>query len=115
MPDSARALSYDLGTNRLLSFHEARERFLAGTQTPRQYLESCIETIERLEPHVGAFVTTNLDAARAAADEATARYARGAPLSLVDGLPIGIKDLFSPRPTCSRPSPEKTPPCPAAT
>ena len=94
MPDSARALSYDLGTNRLLSFHEARERFVAGTQTPREYLESCIETIERLEPHVGAFVTTNLDAARAAADGATARYASGSPLSLVDGLPIGIKDLY---------------------
>jgi len=94
VPDPLRAQPYALGSTPLLAFHEARGRFLAGTQTPRQYLESCIETIDTLEPHVGAFVATNLDGARAAADAATRRYAAGTPLSPVDGLPIGIKDLF---------------------
>ena len=41
-----------------------------------------------------AWEIINTDAARKAADEAGARYKAGAPLSLVDGMPIGVKDLI---------------------
>ncbi len=68
--------------------------FLAGDDTPRDLLERCIDTIETREPEVQAFVTLNLDGARAAADAASERYAAGAPLSPVDGLPIGLKDII---------------------
>ncbi len=94
MPDDARREPYDPRTTRLLAFHEARATFAAGRDTPRAYLERCIETIEALEPRVGAFVAMNLDGARAAADASTKRYGAGTPLSPVDGLPIGIKDLY---------------------
>ncbi|HEY8579053.1 MAG TPA: amidase, partial [Beijerinckiaceae bacterium] len=46
------------------------------------------------EASVRAFVTLNLDGARLAADASTARYKAGRPLSRVDGLPVGIKDIF---------------------
>jgi Asp-tRNA(Asn)/Glu-tRNA(Gln) amidotransferase A subunit family amidase len=47
-----------------------------------------------LDLEVKAFVSTHLPNARAAADASTERYRKGRPLSPVDGLPIGIKDVF---------------------
>jgi Asp-tRNA(Asn)/Glu-tRNA(Gln) amidotransferase A subunit family amidase len=45
-------------------------------------------------PDLKAFVHVDLARARNAADEATARYQSGTPLSPIDGLPIGIKDVI---------------------
>ena len=42
-------------------------------------------------------MTTRLDAARAEAKTADRRYASGTPLSPVDGMPIGIKDVIQTR------------------
>jgi Asp-tRNA(Asn)/Glu-tRNA(Gln) amidotransferase A subunit family amidase len=86
--------SYDPATHRMLSFHDCRARFADGTDAPRAYLERCIERIEALEPAVMAFAFLNLDRARQAADESGARYRAGKPLSPVDGMPVGIKDLI---------------------
>lgn len=86
--------TYDPRTQKLLTFHDAVPRFLDGRDTPRAYLERCLDVIETREPEVQAFVVMNIDGARAAADEATRRYAEGRPLSNIDGMPIGIKDLF---------------------
>ena len=61
---------------------------------PRAFLERCIATIETLDPQVGAFVATNLPAARAAADAATARWKSRTTPSLIDGMPVGIKDII---------------------
>jgi Asp-tRNA(Asn)/Glu-tRNA(Gln) amidotransferase A subunit family amidase len=68
--------------------------FAAGRQTPREYLEACLARIAELEPKIGAFVNFNLEGARAAADRSTARWREGKPLSLVDGMPVGIKDII---------------------
>jgi Asp-tRNA(Asn)/Glu-tRNA(Gln) amidotransferase A subunit family amidase len=46
---------------------------------------------------VQAFVAIDADGARAAADGSTARWRAGRPLSVVDGLPVGIKDCFDVR------------------
>ncbi len=75
-------------------FHTAVASFVDGSHTPRAFLESCIETIEALEPEVGAFVTLQIDRAREAADLATLRYKEGKPLSPIDGMPVGIKDII---------------------
>ena len=85
---------YDAATHRMLSFHDAVAKFRNGTDTPRAYLERCIARIEALEPAVMAFAYLNLDRARQAADESSARYKAGKPISPVDGTPIGIKDLI---------------------
>ena len=88
------SLPYDPRTTRLRSFHDRVSAFRKGADTPRAYLERCLEEIENREADVKAFVTLNVEGARAAADASTERYARGAPLSEIDGQPMGVKDLF---------------------
>jgi Asp-tRNA(Asn)/Glu-tRNA(Gln) amidotransferase A subunit family amidase len=78
----------------MLGFHNAVAQFRDGADTPRAYLERCIERIEALEPAVMAFAFLNLEGARQAADESGTRYRAGKPLSVVDGMPVGIKDLI---------------------
>ncbi|MFY9772014.1 MAG: amidase family protein, partial [Xanthobacteraceae bacterium] len=72
----------------------ATRNFASGGATPRQFLEQSLELLEAWEPRIGAFVCTNLPAARAAADRATERWRAGRPLSAIDGMPVGIKDVI---------------------
>ena len=87
-------VSYDPRQARFLSFSEATRDFEGGTDTPRAYLERCLERIEALEPQIHAFVELDLKGARIAADAATERWRRRTPLAPIDGLPVGIKDCF---------------------
>jgi Asp-tRNA(Asn)/Glu-tRNA(Gln) amidotransferase A subunit family amidase len=68
--------------------------FTEGSDSPREFLERCLAQIAALEPKVGAFVHLNIDAARAMADQAGARWRDGRPRSKIDGMPIGIKDII---------------------
>ena len=72
----------------------ATPRFASGADTPRDFLERCLADLAALEPRIGAFVALNLERARATADESTARWRAGRPLSKIDGMPIGIKDII---------------------
>ena len=97
MPDlnnQSPAGGYDPAKHRMFRFHDAAARFRNGADSPRAYLERCIEQIEAIEPAVMAFAFLNLDRARKAADESGARYKSGQPLSALDGMPVGIKDLI---------------------
>jgi len=78
-----------------LSFSAAAAEFAAGTRTPREFLERCIDVIHARERIVKAFVRLDLAAARKAADASTRRYKSGKPLSPVDGLPIAVKDIIA--------------------
>lgn len=88
------AASYDPRTTQYLCFAEAREAFLNGRDTPRDYLERCLDRIEQHDSRIKAFVRLNADKARKQADLSTQRYRDGRPLSPVDGLPVGIKDCY---------------------
>ena len=77
-----------------LTFHNVVPAFHNRTDTPRDYLERCIDVIDKREPTVKAFATLNKDSARAAADASTARYKDGRTISSIDGMPISIKDLL---------------------
>ncbi|HMA74744.1 MAG TPA: amidase [Xanthobacteraceae bacterium] len=72
----------------------ATANFASGEDSPRAFLERCLVALEAWEPTIGAFVTLNLAAARAAADESTRRWQDGKPLSAIDGMPVGIKDII---------------------
>lgn len=72
----------------------ATEDFALGKDSPRAFLERCLELMAAIEPEVMAFEATDLDGARAAADAATGRWEAGHPLSPIDGMPIGIKDII---------------------
>ena len=76
------------------SYFAATASFATGEDSPRGFLERCIARIEADDGEVGAFVAVNADAARGAADEASARWKEGRPLSAIDGMPIGIKDIM---------------------
>ena len=63
-----------MSTNQTAEFTPEARPFLAAskgfsdaTDSPRAFLERCIEVIDAQEARIGAFVATNLEAARAAA------------------------------------------------
>ncbi len=89
--------NYDPSRYRALTFHDATPGFHDGTDSPRAYLERCLEVVAAKEPDIKAFVTLNEAGARAAADESSRRWREGRALSSIDGLPIGIKDLLETR------------------
>ena len=68
--------------------------FASGKGNPRDFLERCLADLEAWEPKIGAFGALNLGGARDAADRATARWRAGKPLSPIDGMPVGIKDII---------------------
>ena len=75
-------------------FLAAARAFASGADTPRKFLEACLEDVDRWEPQVGAFTVMDIPAARAAADASTSRWAAGKNLSAIDGMPVGIKDII---------------------
>lgn len=94
MANVSQTLEYDPKSPPLLQFCDRIAAFADGSDTPRAYLERCLETIARREPDIMAFVHRHDAAARNDADAATERYRRGKPLSLIDGCPVVIKDII---------------------
>jgi len=76
------------------SYFAATAEFASGRATPRQFLERSLELLHEWEPQIGAFVVTEVEVARAAAELSTARWRSGKPLSPIDGMPVGIKDVI---------------------
>jgi amidase len=70
-------------------------RRMIGTReiSPVDLLEACIARIERLNPFVNAVTATCYERAREEALAAERAVASGAPLGLLHGLPLGVKDL----------------------
>jgi Asp-tRNA(Asn)/Glu-tRNA(Gln) amidotransferase A subunit family amidase len=75
----------------------ATQAFAAGKSTPRDFLEGCLHEFAHREKEVGAFVTFDIEAARKQADAASERWLKGKPLSAIDGMPMGIKDIINTR------------------
>lgn len=78
----------------LTPFNEAVRRFKDVTFSPREHLEAAIENISRAEPVLNVFAHLDLASARRDADASTLRYRRGRPLSPIDGMLVGIKDII---------------------
>jgi Asp-tRNA(Asn)/Glu-tRNA(Gln) amidotransferase A subunit family amidase len=68
--------------------------FASGSDTPRDFLERCLATIEERDGEIGAFVALNVAGAREVADRSTERWRSGRQLSPIDGMPVGIKDII---------------------
>ena len=86
--------AYDPATFHGATFFDAVPRFRSGVDDPRRYLERCLEVITARESVLKAWVVLNEQGARAAADASTSRWRGGKPLSAIDGMPVGIKDLI---------------------
>ena len=78
----------------LRPFHSATAAFESGPDTPRAFLDRCLQAVGDFESRVGAFVHMEVEAAIKAADRSTERWRNGRPLSRIDGMPIGIKDII---------------------
>ena len=79
----------------IISFDRCVADFQSGRDSPRKFLERCLNVIAARDDIVKAFVTLNIEGARKAADAATRRYKAGKPLSPVDGCPVAIKDIIA--------------------
>jgi Asp-tRNA(Asn)/Glu-tRNA(Gln) amidotransferase A subunit family amidase len=84
----------EIATPVMRPYVPATGKFAIGEDSPRAFLERCLAALDAWESTIGAFVTLNLAAARAAADESAKRWRAGKPLSAIDGMPIGIKDII---------------------
>ena len=77
------------------SYTAASTAFASGKDSPRDFLERRLMAIEAREKDVLAFtVRADVTNARKLADEATQRWRAGSPLSPVDGMPFGVKDVI---------------------
>jgi aspartyl-tRNA(Asn)/glutamyl-tRNA(Gln) amidotransferase subunit A len=67
--------------------------FRAGRFTPVDALDAVLAQLERLEPQLNAFCLIDRDAAYESARASAARWKRGEPEGLLDGVPVSIKDI----------------------
>src|ERR1700733_10329825 len=79
---------------RMRPFLPAPADFAGGKESPCVFMERCIAELDAWERKVGAFFTLSLDAARTASDRPTERWRAAKPLSPIDGMPIGVKDII---------------------
>ena len=77
----------------VLSASELLRRYRRKSLSPVEVTGACLARIARWNDAVGAFCIVDEDGAIAAARAAEARWLRGEPCGLVDGVPVTIKDL----------------------
>ncbi|HXL46694.1 MAG TPA: Asp-tRNA(Asn)/Glu-tRNA(Gln) amidotransferase subunit GatA [Candidatus Binatia bacterium] len=80
-----------------LTVHELAGLFRRKAATPTQAAREYLDRIAALDPKVKAYLTVTGEAALARAAEADARFQAGAPLSPLDGVPLGLKDVLCTR------------------
>jgi Asp-tRNA(Asn)/Glu-tRNA(Gln) amidotransferase A subunit family amidase len=76
------------------SFFASLGDFKSHKDTPSAFLDRCLATLVEIEPQVLAFVHYDASSAREAAARSTARWRDGKPLSSIDGMPVGVKDII---------------------
>jgi aspartyl-tRNA(Asn)/glutamyl-tRNA(Gln) amidotransferase subunit A len=75
-----------------LSATELGEAYRGGVTTPSAATQACLARLDAVNPILNAVVTVDRDGAARAAEAATQRWQRGAPLGPLDGVPVTIKD-----------------------
>ena len=78
----------------LLPAAELTTLYRARKLSPVEVVQAVLARIEAMNPLVNAFVVVDAEAALAAARESEARWAKGEPAGLVDGVPTTVKDLI---------------------
>ncbi|RWK79020.1 MAG: amidase [Mesorhizobium sp.] len=75
------------------SANDLVQGFQSREFSPVEVLDSVLERVEQLNPTLNAFAMIDPDRARAAARASEDRWAKGAPVGSVDGVPTTIKDM----------------------
>ena len=71
---------------------EAALALRSGEITAESLLDQHLQTIALSQPRLNCFITLDEAGARVAAKASSARHHAGAPLSMLDGIPIALKD-----------------------
>ena len=77
-----------LPATRLLELYRAKEL------SPVAVMKETLRRLERYEGALNAFVLYDPDSAMAAARDSEARWQRGEPQGLLDGVPVALKDTL---------------------
>ena len=75
------------------SAHDLLARYRDRSLSPVEAADALLDRIARVDSAVGAYVFTDPETTREAARESEARWARGEPKGLLDGVPVSVKDL----------------------
>lgn len=75
-----------------LSACDLQRRFRDGSLTPLAAAQACLARLEAVNPQLNAVIARRDAAFLAEAEASTQRHARGQPLSVLDGVPITVKD-----------------------
>src|SRR5207248_10570535 len=68
--------------------------FAKKTLSPVDVTKAILHRLERLEPKLNAFTLRDPEGALKSARASEARWQKGEPVGLLDGVPVTIKDLF---------------------
>jgi aspartyl-tRNA(Asn)/glutamyl-tRNA(Gln) amidotransferase subunit A len=88
-------------------------RYRRRDLSPVEVLRDVLDRIARFEPRINAFVLLDADGAIAAAASSEARWAKGEPCGLLDGVPATIKDIIDVKGQPTRKGSLTTPTTPA--
>ncbi|HEV8574584.1 MAG TPA: amidase [Dehalococcoidia bacterium] len=80
-----------------LSLAEAARQIHDRKLSPVELTEAYLRSIERLEGKLNAFITITADEAMTAAETAAHEIAKGGYRGPLEGIPIGLKDIFAVR------------------
>ena len=78
----------------LLTLGALSDALESGAATPEAALDACLARIRAHDPQVKAFLRVDEPGACAMAAAAGERRRAGRPLSALDGVPVGLKDIF---------------------
>ncbi|PZU57179.1 MAG: amidase [Sphingobium sp.] len=79
------------------SARELLKLYRTKAASPREALEAVAARLAVAEPLLAATWAVDMDTALTEADASTARWASGAPVGLLDGVPISIKEMIATR------------------
>jgi Asp-tRNA(Asn)/Glu-tRNA(Gln) amidotransferase A subunit family amidase len=79
---------------RASSYASLAARFAAGDTSPSAELKARLARLDEREPAMNAFVHVARESALAAAAESDRRWRANRPLSPIDGIAVGIKDII---------------------
>ena len=81
----------------LLSAVEAAEAMRAGEITSEELVRACLDHISGIEERIGAWTYLDPDHALKQAREADQVLRKGKDIGPLNGLPVGVKDIFDTR------------------
>jgi aspartyl-tRNA(Asn)/glutamyl-tRNA(Gln) amidotransferase subunit A len=93
-PDMSSSSKHSAGQLHLLDLSEASRAVQKKEVSPVELTQACLARIEKLNPHLNAFITVTGTEALDAARKAEAEIARGEWKGPLHGIPLAVKDLI---------------------